>query len=88
VNSDQYVGGIVVTTGRLGDICKVGASRLVGRLDRLVGRLDRLVGRLGSTVGSTVGRLDGTVGRMDDRGRMDGRGSIVVRVDFGCPSWL
>ena len=81
MNSDQYVWGIVVTTGRLGDICKVGASRLVGRLDRLVGRL-------GSTVGSTVGRLDGTVGRMDDRGRMDGRGSIVVRVDFGCPSWL
>ena len=45
------LGGIVVTSGRLGDICKVGGSRLVGRL--------------GSTVGSTVGRLDGTVGSMD-----------------------
>jgi len=69
----------VVTTGRLGDICKVGGSRLVGRLGRLVGRL---VGRLGSTVGrldGTVGRLDGTVGSMD-------AGSIVVRVGFGRPS--
>ena len=65
----------MVTTGRLDDICRVGASRLVGRLGRLVGRL---VGRLGSKVGSTV---DGRLG-------MGGRGSIVVRVDFGCPSWL
>ena len=28
----------MVTSGRLGDICKVGGSRLVGRLGRLVGR--------------------------------------------------
>ena len=56
----------MVTTGRLGDICRVGGNRLVGS----------------STVGSTV---DSTV---DGRLGMGGRGSIVVRVDFGCPSWL
>ena len=65
----------MVTTGRLGDICKVGGSRLVGRLGRLVGRLGSTVGRLDGT----VGRLDGTVGSMD-------AGSIVVRVGFGRPS--
>ena len=69
-DSDRYVGGIVVTSGRLDDICKVGGSRLAG---------STVDGRLGSTVGSMVdGRLDGRVGRMD------GRGSIVVRVGFGC----
>ena len=45
----------MVTSGRLGDICKVGGSRLVGRLGSTVGRLD-------GTVGSTDGR-----GSMDIR---------------------
>ena len=44
----------MVTTGRLGDICRVGGSRVGSTVGRLVGRL-----------GSTVGRLDGTVGSMD-----------------------
>jgi len=47
----------VVTTGRLGDICRVGGSRLVG---------SRADGRVGSKVGSTVdGKVDGKV---DGRG--------------------
>jgi hypothetical protein len=53
----------------LGDICRVGGSRLVG---------STVDDRVGSTVGNTV---DGRLG-------MGGRGNIVVRVDFGCPSWL
>jgi len=71
------LGGIVVTTGRLGDICKVGGNRLVGS------------STVGSTVGSTVDGSLGSLGSLDGSlGSLDGLGSKVVRVGFGRPSWL
>ena len=48
----------MVTTGRLGDISKVGGSRLVGRLGRTVD------GSLGS-LGSLDGRVAWMAGRVE-----------------------